>query len=443
MEIIKLKRLYTDADKLITGKVHAIVRNHRKSKSVQFLDCFDGSTVEPTQFVHQNSTNPEVENILDEITIGSWVELEFEKQENDFVISKLNLLSKCVENYPIQPKKHTLEFLREQSHLRARTRLFQAMFRLRNFAEYEINKFFHDKEFIKITTPILTGSDAEGAGNVFDVTTTTKDNFFGKPKASLCVTGQLEVEAMALSFGNVYTFDPSFRAENSNTRTHLNEFWQVEPELVNVDLEDLMKFEEEFVKTISENLLSKCGAELEALGKFNNIDITERVKHLLSANIPRVEFAEAIVICQNANKAWEKQPHPLEDMGKEHEKYLTEEHFKSPIFITNYPKDFKAFYMLQNSDSKTVSCCDFLVPNVGELVGGSCRECDKNKLENRMKELEMETESLQWYLDLRDFGCPKHGGFGMGFERYLMWLSGMENIRDVIPFYRCPNSCEF
>ncbi|MBF1152075.1 MAG: asparagine--tRNA ligase, partial [[Eubacterium] sulci] len=359
-------------------------------------------------------------------------------------------------DYPLQKKRHSVEFLREIAHLRPRSNLFSAVFRVRSIAAYAIHKFFQDQNFVYTHTPIITGSDAEGAGEMFQITTLDLDNiprteegqidysqdFFGK-HTGLTVSGQLEGEAYAMAFRNIYTFGPTFRAENSNTARHASEFWMIEPEIAFADLEDNMKLAEAMVKYIINYVLEHAPEEMEFFNKFVDKGLLERLHSIVSSDFGRVTYTEAVELLQKSGKEFQ---YPVEwgiDLQTEHERYLTEEIFKKPLFVTDYPKDIKAFYMRVNDDNKTVAACDLLVPGVGEIIGGSQREERLDVLINRMEELGLNAEDYSWYLDLRKYGGVKHAGYGLGFERMVMYLTGVSNIRDVIPFPRTPKSAEF
>lgn len=350
----------------------------------------------------------------------------------------------------MQPKRHTLEFLRENAYLRPRTRLFQAVFRIRSVAAQAIHNYFMERDFLYVHTPLITANDAEGAGSTFTVTTLDigdkdakfEDDFFGM-HASLAVTGQLEAEAFAMAFGNVYTFGPIFRAENSNTKTHASEFWMIEPEMAFCDLSGLMDLEEDFLKSVLTFIMDKCADELIFLENYSKLPLRQRMQAVVDSEIARVRHEDAIRILRESGQNFEFEPKYGEDMAKEHEKYLTETYFKAPVFVYDWPKDIKAFYMYQNDDGKTVAAVDLLVPGAGELMGGSQREVRFDVLENRMNELGISPESMWWYLNLRKYGSCDHAGFGMGFERLLIYVTGVENIRDVIPFHRTPGSCEY
>ncbi len=362
----------------------------------------------------------------------------------------------CPEDYPIQPKRHTREFLREVAHLRPRTNLFSAVFRVRSLVAFAIHSYFQEKNFVYVHTPIITGSDAEGAGEMFRVTTLDLDNiprneegvvdfkhdFFAK-STNLTVSGQLEGEAFALALRDVYTFGPTFRAENSNTQRHASEFWMIEPEMAFADLKDDMDMAEGMIKYIINYVLENAPEEMNFFDQYVSKGVLNRVQTVANSTFKRITYTEAIDILLTANKKFENKVEWGIDLSTEHERYLTDEVFKSPVFVTDYPKDIKAFYMRVNDDQKTVAAMDLLVPGVGELIGGSQREERLDILEKRMEEIGVPTEDLNWYLDLRRYGGVTHSGFGLGFERMVMYLTGVENIRDVIPFPRTPKNAEF
>ena len=385
--------------------------------------------------------------------VGKVIESPAKGQEFEVVVVSIKLMGDCPENYPIQPKRHTREFLREQAYLRPRTNLFNAVFRVRSVAAYAIHKYFQDRKYVYFHAPLITASDCEGAGEMFQVTTLDLErvakggvvdyskDFFGKP-AALTVSGQLQAETFALSYKKTYTFGPTFRAENSNTKTHANEFWMIEPEMAFTDLEGDMDVMEDMLKYVVKYVLDNCPEEMEFFDSFVEKGLLDKLNKLITSEFVRVDHEEVIRILKEAPVKWEFTPEYGEDIAKEHEKYITE-YFNGPVFIKNWPKDIKAFYMKQNADGKTVAAVDLEVPGAGELMGGSQREEDYDKLITRMKELGMETEGLDWYLNLRKYGGCVHSGFGMGFERLLIYLTGVENIRDVIPFPRTPGNCEF
>ena len=434
------------------------IRNHRKQKEFGFIDFNDGTYFKSVQVVYDDKLD-DFEDIQ-KLRIGSAIEVvgkviesPAKGQEFEVQVVSINLLGDCPEDYPIQPKRHTREFLREQAYLRPRTNLFSAVFRVRSVAAYAIHKYFQENKYVYFHAPLITASDCEGAGEMFQVTTLdlervakggsvdyTKD-FFGKP-ASLTVSGQLQAETFALAYKKTYTFGPTFRAENSNTKTHANEFWMIEPEMAFTDLEGDMDVMEEMLKYVVKYVLDNCKEEMSFFDSFVEKGLIEKLTKLVNSEFVRIDHEEVIRILKEAPVKWEFTPEYGEDIAKEHEKYITE-YFNGPVFIKKWPKDIKAFYMKQNADGKTVAAVDLEVPGAGELMGGSQREEDYDKLINRMKELGMEVEGLDWYLNLRKYGGCVHSGFGMGFERLLIYLTGVENIRDVIPFPRTPGNCEF
>ena len=442
-------------DKKIT--VSGWIRNHRPQKEFGFIDFSDGTCFKHLQIVYDNT----LENFseISKLLVGCSLEVEgflvksSGNQDVEVKADKIILLGECPEDYPIQPKRHTKEFLREQAYLRARTNMFQAVFRIRSLAAQAIHKYFGNNGYVYVNTPIITASDCEGAGEMFQVTTLDLDkiaksgkveydkDFFGK-KAGLTVSGQLEGETYAMAFSKIYTFGPTFRAENSNTKTHMSEFWMIEPEIAFCDLNGLMDVEEDMLKYVINYCLVNGKDEMEFLDKFVEKGLIEKLTKLVNSKFTRITHEEVITILKEAKQKWEFEPNYGEDIAKEHEKYITE-YFDGPVFITDWPKDIKAFYMKQNEDGKTVAAVDLEVPGVGELMGGSQREEDYNKLTNRMKELDMDPSEMYWYVNLRKYGTCVHSGFGLGFERLVMYLTGMENIRDVIPYYRTPGNCDF
>ena len=351
------------------------------------------------------------------------------------------IIGSAPQDYPLQPKRHSKEFLREIMYLRSRTKLFQAIFRIRSVATMVIHEYFQSRDYLYLSSPILTTNDAEGAGNTFLVTAGEGD-FFGKP-VSLAVTGQLEAEAFALAFQKVYTFGPTFRAEDSNTKIHAAEFWMIEPEIAFCDLQQLMDIEEDFLQTIAKEVLERSSEEMKFLQEYTGVNLKERIEILTESKIPRITHKEAITILKKSKMDFVFRPEYGEDIAREHEKYLTDQHFKSPVFVYDWPKDIKAFYMYQNDDGETVAGVDLLVPDGGELMGASQREHRHDHLCRRMEEMDIPKEGLEWYLKLRKYGGCEHSGFGMGFDRFLIYITGMDNIRDVIPFPRTPGSCEF
>ena len=435
------------------------IRNHRKQKNMGFIDFFDGTCFKNPQVVYDaNIENYEMINALRVgaaiKVVGTVVPSYKDPTTPEVQATAITLEGDCPEDYPLQPKRHSVEFLREIAYLRPRTRLFQAVFRVRSVASMAIHTYFQDRGYVYVHTPLITSNDAEGAGNTFTVTTLPPEkagkfdeDFFGKP-TSLAVTGQLEGETFAMAFSKIYTFGPTFRAENSNTKTHAAEFWMIEPELAFCDLDQLMDVEEDFLKFIVRTVLEKCPDELDFLDTFaaggkGKSGLVEKLSALADSKCARITHEEAITILKNADRDWQFKPEYGQDTAKEHEKYLTEEYFHGPVFVYDWPKDIKAFYMYQNDDGKTVAAVDLLVPGSGELMGGSQRETRYDLLCERMDQLGISKDSLDWYVNLRRFGGCTHAGFGMGFERLLMYLTGVDNIRDVIPYARTPMNCEF
>ncbi len=438
-------------------KISGWIRNHRDQSTFGFIDLSDGTTIKTLQVVYDN----EIANFMEirKLLVGSAIEVEGMiiksegKQDFELKASKITLLGGCDETYPIQPKRHTREFLREQAYLRPRTNLFNAVFRVRSVAAAAIHKYFQENGYVYFHAPIITASDCEGAGEMFQVTTLdlnriakegkidySKD-FYGKT-TGLTVSGQLEAETFATAFKKTYTFGPTFRAENSNTKVHASEFWMIEPEIAFCDLEGDMDIMEEMLKYIVTYVLENAKDEMEFLDKFVQNGLIAKLEKLVNSKFTRIDHEEVITLLKNSGKEWEFTPEYGEDIAKEHEKYITE-YFDGPVFIKNWPKDIKAFYMKQNADGKTVAAVDLEVPEAGELMGGSQREEDYDKLLKRMEELNMDTKELEWYLNLRKYGTCVHSGFGMGFERLLIYLTGIDNIRDVIPYPRTPGNCEY
>ena len=385
-----------------------------------------------------------------EVVVGGWIRNHRKQKEFGFIDFNDGT---CPEDYPIQPKRHTREFLREQAYLRPRTNLYGAVFRVRSVAAYAIHKYFQDNGYVYFHAPIITASDCEGAGEMFQVTTLDLDrvseskevdyskDFFGK-KAALTVSGQLQAETFAMNYKKVYTFGPTFRAENSNTKTHASEFWMIEPEVAFCDLDGDMDIMEGMLKYVVKYVLDNCPMEMEFFDKFVEKGLLEKLNKLINSKFTRVDHEEVISILKKAPVKWEFPPEYGEDIAREHEKYITE-YFNGPVFIKNWPKDIKAFYMKQNDDGKTVAAVDLEVPGAGELMGGSQREEDYDKLLKRIRELGMKEEDFEWYLNLRKFGGCVHSGFGMGFERLIIYLTGVDNIRDVIPYPRTPGNCDY
>ena len=458
---IDAKELYERIDEYMDKEVilEGWIRNHRKQKEFGFIDFSDGTCFKHIQVVYDNKLEDFEE--IQKYHVGSAIRVKGavvkspkEGQPFEVQASEVILLGECPEDYPIQPKKHSREFLREQAYLRPRTNLFQAVFRVRSVAAYAIHKYFQDRGYVYFHAPLITASDCEGAGEMFHVTCFDLENvpkvdgkidyskdMFSKP-ASLTVSGQLEAETFALAYKKTYTFGPTFRAENSNTKVHANEFWMIEPEIAFCDLNGDMEIMESMLKYVVSYVLEHCKDEMEFLDKFVEKGLLDKLTKLVNSKFTRVTHKEVIDILQKADVKWEFVPKQGEDIAKEHEKYITE-YFDGPVFITDWPKDIKAFYMKQNPDGKTVAAVDLEVPGAGEIMGGSQREEDYDKLVARMDELGMDKEELDWYINLRKYGGCVHSGFGMGFERLLIYLTGVENIRDIIPYPRTPGNCEF
>ena len=438
------------------------VRTRRGNKYVQFVALNDGSTIKNIQIVFDMNefTDEQLKPITTGASIcveGILVESMGKGQTCEIQAKKLEVYGTAdPEAYPLQKKGHTLEFLREKAHLRPRTNTFGAILRVRSALAFAIHKFFQEKGFFYLNTPLITASDAEGAGAMFQVTTLDLDNlpktedgkidysqdFFGK-HTSLTVSGQLEGELGATALGSIYTFGPTFRAENSNTPRHLAEFWMIEPEMAFYDIVDNMDLAEEFVKYCIRYALDHCRDDIEFLAEHFDKDLINRLEFVLENDFVRLTYTEGVKILEESGKKFEFPVSWGIDLQSEHERYLVEEHFKKPVILTDYPKEIKAFYMKQNEDGKTVRAMDVLFPNIGEIIGGSEREADYEKLLNRIEELDIPMKDMWWYLDTRRFGTVPHSGFGLGFERLVLFVTGMTNIRDVIPFPRTPNNAEF
>ncbi len=452
-----LKDLLKDKDKYLDKEVSICgwIRNHRDQKTFGFIDFSDGTCQTHLQVVYDEklSNFEEVKKLLVGCAIKVTGKIIKSKGNQDIEMQaeSIELLGNCPEDYPIQPKRHTREFLREQAYLRPRTNLFQAVFRVRSIAAYAIHKYFQENGYVYFHAPLITSSDCEGAGEMFQVTTIPLDkikgdvdyskDFFGK-MTNLTVSGQLEAETFALSYKKTYTFGPTFRAENSNTKTHASEFWMIEPEIAFCDLEGDMDIMESMLKYVVKYVLDNAKEEMEFFDKFVENGLIDKLNKLLNSHFTRIDHKDVIKILKEAPVKWEFEPEYGEDIAKEHEKYITE-YFNGPVFIKNWPKDIKAFYMKLNPDNETVAAVDLEVPGAGELMGGSQREEDYDKLVSRMQELGMSREGLEWYLNLRRYGGCVHSGFGMGFERLLIYLTGVDNIRDVIPYPRCPKTCDY
>ncbi|HPG92038.1 MAG TPA: asparagine--tRNA ligase [Clostridia bacterium] len=445
-----------------TVTVSGWARTIRDSKAFGFIELNDGTCFKSVQVVFARD---EVENYDDiarqnvgcALTVTGIVILTPEnKQPFEIKAKIIEVEGKSTPEFPMQKKRHSLEFLREVAHLRPRTNLFNAVMRVRSKAAYAVHSFFNERNFIYVHTPIVTASDCEGAGEMFQITTFDLNNvpknpegevdytkdFFGK-KAGLTVSGQLEVETYAMAFSNVYTFGPTFRAEHSNTQRHAAEFWQIEPEIAFADLADDMDLAEDMIKYVVKYVLLNCKQEIEFFDEFVDKGLKERLSNLVKSNFVRISYTEAVKLLEPHNDEFEFKVKWGEELATEHEKYLTEKIYKSPVFVMDYPKDFKAFYMRLNDDKKTVAAADMLVPGIGELIGASQREERYEVLEQRMRELNMNVDEYWWYLDLRRYGGNKHAGFGLGFERLVMYLTGINNIRDSIPFPRTVYNAEF
>ena len=457
-----IKQIFADADSLVGKRVDARgwVRTRRGNKNVQFVALNDGSTVKNLQIVFDLSKFSDED--LKAVTTGSSIRVEGTLVASQGKGQSVEVQADSFEvygtadpaTYPLQKKGHTLEFLREKAHLRPRTATFGAVFRIRHALAYAIHKFFNDKGFYYFNTPLITASDCEGAGAMFQVTTLplneiplneegrpdyTKD-FFGR-QANLTVSGQLEGELGATALGCIYTFGPTFRAENSNTPRHLSEFWMIEPEMAFYDLADNMDLAEEFIKYCINYALEHCADDIEFLAEHFDKELPERLKFVVENDFVRLPYTEGVKILEESGKKFEFPVYWGVDLASEHERYLVEEHFKRPVILIDYPKEIKAFYMKLNEDGKTVRAMDVLFPKIGEIIGGSQREEDFDKLQKRMDELGM--QPIDWYMDTRRYGSVPHSGFGLGFERLILFVTGMQNIRDVIPFPRFPNNCEY
>jgi len=464
MSKILIKSLYRDTKEYL-GKnifVSGWVRTSRSSKDFGFIELNDGSFFKGLQIVFSSNLSNFIE--IEKISLGSSLEIEGELVESpasgqvfELKASKIKILQRANDDYPLQKKKHSFEFLREIAHLRSRSNTFSAVFRLRSALSYAIHKFFQEEGFNYIHTPVISASDAEGAGEVFSLTMFDLEkeipknkeghidysqDFFGK-KTGLTVSGQLEAETLINGLNCVYTFGPAFRAENSNTTRHVCEFWMVEPEMAFADLNDDMNLAEKMIKYLITYVLKELPEEMEFFNKFIDTGLIERLNQVLDSEFIRLSYTDAIDLLI---KSGQKFDYPVKwgiDLQTEHERYITEKIFAKPVFLTDYPKEIKAFYMRQNDDGKTVAAADLLVPGIGEIIGGSQREERYDVLEARIKELGLKVEDYWWYLDLRKYGSVKHAGFGLGFERAIMYFTGMANIRDVIPFPRTPKNAEF
>ena len=462
MELISIRDLYRNKEEYLGKKVTVggWVRSVRDSKTFGFIVLNDGTFFETLQIVYSDK----LENFTEicKLNVGSAVIVEGElvatpeaKQPFEIQATAVTVEGPSTADYPLQKKRHSLEFLRTITHLRARTNTFQAVFRVRSLIAYAIHQYFQERNFVYVHTPLITGSDCEGAGEMFQVTTLDLNNipkkedgtvdftqdFFNKP-TNLTVSGQLNGETYAMAFKNIYTFGPTFRAENSNTTRHAAEFWMIEPEIAFADLKDDMMLAEGMIKYIIRYVLENAPEEMNFFNQFVDKGLLDRLNNVMNSEFGHVTYTEAIEILEKNNDNFDYKVSWGCDLQTEHERYLTEQVFKKPVFVTDYPKDIKAFYMKLNDDNKTVAAMDLLVPGIGEIIGGSQREDDYDKLVKRMNELGLKVEDYDFYLDLRKYGSARHAGFGLGFERCVMYLTGMGNIRDVVPFPRTVNNCE-
>lgn len=462
MNLVSIRELYKEKDKFIgqTIEVGGWVRSIRDSKTFGFIVVNDGTFFETLQIVYSDKLSNFAD--ISKLNVGAAIIIKGQlvatpqaKQPFEIQAEEIEIEGASSPEYPLQKKRHSMEYLRTISHLRPRTNTFQAVFRVRSLIAYAIHQFFQERDFVYVHTPLITGSDCEGAGEMFRVTTLDMNDvpknedgsvdysqdFFGK-ETNLTVSGQLNGETYAMAFRNIYTFGPTFRAENSNTTRHAAEFWMIEPEIAFADLQDDMILAENMIKYVINYVLEHAPEEMNFFNSFIDKGLIERLQHVVSSDFGRVTYTEAIEILEKNNDNFDYKVSWGCDLQTEHERYLTEQVFKKPVFVTDYPKDIKAFYMKLNEDNKTVAAMDLLVPGIGEIIGGSQREDDYDKLVARMKELGLNEEDYDFYLDLRKYGSTRHAGFGLGFERCVMYLTGMTNIRDVIPFPRTVNNCD-
>ena len=463
MDNVVIRELYRNSENYFSKevKVSGWVRTVRDSKTFGFIEINDGSFFKNLQIVFDD-TLANFEDIC-KLTISSSIEVtgtvvktENAKQPFEIKASDVNIIATAAPEYPLQKKRHTMEYLRTIAHLRPRTNTFNAVFRVRSVASYAIHKFFQENNFVYVHTPIITGSDAEGAGEMFNLNTFDLNDvpkteegavdfakdFFGKP-AHLTVSGQLNVETYAFAFRNVYTFGPTFRAENSNTVKHAAEFWMIEPEICFADLKDDMDLAESMLKYVINYVLEHCPEEMEFFNNFIDKTLLDRLHNVVNSDFGRISYTDAVKQLEKHNDEFEYKVSWGVDLQTEHERYLSEKIFRKPVFVTDYPAEIKAFYMKLNPDGKTVAASDLLAPGIGEIIGGSQREDNLEVLQNKIKDLNMDEQDYWWYLDLRRYGSVPHAGFGLGFERLMMYMTGMQNIRDVIPFPRTPKNCEF
>jgi len=460
MDIRELYKSYKELDGK-TVEVQAWIKNLRAQKEFGFIEINDGSFFNSVQVVYDNTLEnfERVSKLYLSASIRVKVKLVLtpnNKQAFEIKAEEIEVLGDSTADYPLQNKRHSMEFLRSIAHLRPRANLFRAAYRIRSLAAFAIHKFFNEQDFIYVHTPILTASDAEGAGEMFQVTTLDIDNpprtedgavdyskdFFDKP-THLTVSGQLEGETFAMAFSKIYTFGPTFRAENSNTTRHAAEFWMIEPEMAFMDNNQNMDVAEAMLKYVINYVMENAKEEIDFCNQFVDKGLIDRLNHVRNSNFERVTYTRAIEILKEHEEKFDVKVEWGMDLQTEHERYLTEQIFKKPIFVTDYPKDIKAFYMKLNPDNKTVAAMDCLVPGIGEIVGGSQREEDYAKLEKRINELGLDMDSYTWYMDLRKYGSVVHSGYGLGFERLIMYITGIENIRDVLPFPRTVHHCEF
>ena len=463
METLVVKELFRNSEKYF-GKEITIsgwVKTVRDSKNFGFIELNDGSFFKNIQIVFDDKLNnfEEIKKLTISSSIevtGNFVKTENAKQAFEIHAKSIKILNIADSSYPLQKKRHTFEYLRTIAHLRPRANTFNAVFRVRSVLAYAIHKFFQERGFVYVNTPLITGSDCEGAGEMFNVNSFDLNNvpktdkgdvdyskdFFGKP-AHLTVSGQLNVETYAFAFRNVYTFGPTFRAENSNTVKHAAEFWMIEPEMCFADLKDDMDLAEDMLKYIIKYVLENCPEEMEFFNNFVDKTLLERLNNVINSDFGRISYTDAVKELEKHNDEFEFKVSWGIDLQTEHERFLSEKIFKKPVFVTDYPKDIKAFYMKQNPDGKTVAAADLLAPGIGEIIGGSQREDDLQVLKDKIKEFGLNEEDYLWYEDLRKYGSAEHSGFGLGFERMIMYVTGMQNIRDVIPFPRTPKNCDF
>ncbi len=460
MEITSVKTLYKNAEAYYGSDIclEGWIRTIRHSNKFGFIELNDGTYFSNLQIVFEATLDnfSEITKYKTGAAIsvsGKLVETPDAKQKFEVQASEVGLIADSSSDFPLQKKRHTLEYLRTIAHLRPRANIYSAAFRVRSTAAYAIHKFFQEKGFVYVNTPIITANDAEGAGELFQVTTleheaisrkedSYKEDFFGK-KTGLTVSGQLEAEAFALAYKNVYTFGPTFRAENSNTARHAAEFWMIEPEMSFTDINGNMDTAEEMIKYIIRYVMQENLAEIEFFNSFVDKGLIDRLNNVVQSDFKRITYTEAIRILEECGETFNYPVSWGVDLQTEHERYLTENVFSKPVFVTDYPKEIKAFYMRENEDKKTVAAMDLLAPGVGEIIGGSQREERYDQLLERMRDLNIPEEELWWFLELRKYGCVKHAGYGLGFERLIMYLTGIANIRDVIPFPRTPKNAEF